>query len=80
MQDQIQFDPEGYIQSLATATAVPSWYSAMPTPIQQFWSSVGAAEISIVSKDAKGPAPTNAVNVKLAGAALAAGGAVMAML
>lgn len=78
--EQIQFDPNGYYQSVATATALPSWFTAMPTPVQQFFSSVGQAEASILSKDAKGPAPTNGVNVKLTGAVLAAGGAVMAML
>ena len=78
--EQYQLDPQGYLQSAATATATPSWFTAMPTPVQQFISSVVKAENSILSKDANGPAPTNGVNVKLAGAALAAGGAVMAML
>lgn len=50
----------------------------MPTSVQSFWSSVGAQQISIVTKAAAGPAPTHAA--KVAGVILAAGGAVVAML
>ncbi len=41
-------------------------------------SSVGREEVSIVSKDVTGPAPTNVA--KIAGAALAAGAAALAVL
>lgn len=73
---QILDDPSGYWNNIATASALPSWYTAMPTSVQAFWSSVGVQEISIVTKAAAGP--TNAA--KVAGAVLAAGGAVVAML
>ncbi len=71
-------DPDGYFQSALTATAQPTWFSALPTSAQAFISSVGQAEFSIISKDAQGPAPTNAVRV--AGAVVAAGGAALALL
>ncbi|KAK3170660.1 hypothetical protein OEA41_002742 [Lepraria neglecta] len=75
---EIEDNPDGYFQSAFTATALPTWFTALPSSAQSFFSSVGAAEISIVSKDVKGPAPTNAV--KVGGAVLAAGGAVLALL
>jgi len=75
---QINNNPNAFDQSLATATADPSWFSALPTSAVAFLSSVGAAEMSIVSMDAQGPAPTNAA--KVAGVVLAAGGAALAML
>lgn len=69
-----------------TATAQPTWYAALPNSVRAFYSSVGAAEYSIINKDAKAPTPTstNAAEVgnavKVGGAALAAGGAVLALL
>lgn len=77
---QIEADPSDYVQSVITATATPSWYSAIPTPYQSYLSSVGNAEASIVSKDATGPAPTKAPGVKVVGAALAVGAAGLALL
>ncbi len=71
-------DPDGYLQSALTATALPTWFSALPTSAQAYISSVAQAEISIISKDAKGPAPTNVV--KVAGALVAAGGAALVLL
>ena len=67
-----------YLQSAVSGTALPTWYTAIPTSAQAVLSSVGAAENSIASKDVSGPAPTNAVKVGIA--ALAAGGAVLALL
>ncbi len=58
----------------------PSWVSAMPTRYIQYFSSVGAAERSIISKAAEGPAPTNGPQVKVVGAALAVGAAGLAIL
>lgn len=75
---QIDNDPSGFYQSIATQTVTPSWFAALPTSAVAFFSSVGAAEFSIVSKDAQAPAPTHAV--KVAGVVLAAGGAALAML
>lgn len=63
-----------------TETATPSWYSAIPTSYQNYLSSVGVAEASIVSKDVTGPAPTTAPGVKVVGAALAVGAAGLALL
>lgn len=73
----IENDP-GYVQSALTGTAQPSWFSALPTSAQAYLSSVVQAEISIITKDAEGPAPTNVA--KVAGAVMVAGGAVMALL
>lgn len=75
---QINNNANAFDQSLATATADTSWFSALPTSAVAFLSSVGAAEMSIVSKDAQGPAPTNVA--KVAGVVLAAGGAALAIL
>ncbi|KAL2036349.1 hypothetical protein N7G274_010936, partial [Stereocaulon virgatum] len=52
---QIVNDPVGYVNSVATATAQPTWFTALPTSVQAFYSSVGAAEISIYRKDLMGP-------------------------
>lgn len=78
--EDIEDDPSGYLQSIITETARPSWYSAIPTSYQNYLSSVGVAEASIVSKDATGPAPTRAPGAKVVGAALAVGAAGLAML
>ncbi len=78
--EQINVDPSDYLQSILTETATPTWYSAIPTSYQNYLSSVGVAEASIISKDAKGPAPTNAPGVKAVGAALALGAAGLALL
>ncbi len=75
---QVGNDPSAFYQAIATQTAEPSWYAAMPTSVVAFFSSVFAAEFSIVSKDAQGPAPTHAA--KVAGVVLAAGGAALAVL
>ena len=74
----IEADPSDFFNSIVTATATPDWYSAIPTSYQSYFSSIGAAEASIVNEDAKGPAPTN--GVKLAGMAVAAGGVALALL
>ena len=68
----------GYLEYELIETAMPSWFSALPTSAVAYFSSVAQAEISILSKDAKGPAPTNAV--KVVGAVMAAGGAALALL
>ena len=67
-----------YLEYELDDTAAPSWFSAIPTSAVAYFSSVRQAEYSILSKDAKGPAPTNAVRV--AGAVMAAGGAALALL
>lgn len=78
MWSQINNNPGAFYQSMATATTDPAWFSALPTSAVGFFSSVAAAEMSIVSKDVKGPAPTHAV--KVAGVVLAAGGVALAMM
>lgn len=75
---QLEADPTDFLQNILTGTAPPDWYSAVPTSAQSVLQSVGSAEISIVTKEATGPAPTNVA--KVAGAALAAGAAALAML
>lgn len=75
---ELQSDWSGGIESMAAATTNPSWFTAMPTSAQAYWSSVGAAEQSIVNKDEQDPAPTHAV--KVAGVVLAAGGAALVMI
>ena len=42
-------DPSGYLQSALTATATPSWYSALPTQYQSYFESIGSAQLSIVN-------------------------------
>ena len=71
-------DPMGYFEYEFIGTAAPSWFPAIPTSAVAYFSSVRQAEFSILSNDAKGPAPTNAV--KVAGAVMAAGGAALALL
>ena len=80
IQSELLNDPEGcsQFQYAFTATASPSWITAIPTSVKAYFSSVRQAEASILSKDAQGPAPTNAVRV--AGAVMAAGGAALALL
>ena len=75
---EIEADPSDYIQSVLTETTQPAWISAVPTSARAYLSSVANAEASIITKDAKGPAPTNAV--KVVGAVVAAGGAALALL
>ena len=77
---EIEADPSDYLNSVITGTATPSWYSAIPTSYQNYLSSVGVVEASIVSKDATGPAPTKAPGAKVVGAALAVGAAGLALL
>lgn len=62
------------------ATATPSWATALPTGVAQYYNSVAAAEASIVSKDLKGPAPTNAPAAALAAGVGAAAGLVALVL
>lgn len=75
---ELTADPSDFLLSVLTATAPPDWYSAIPTSAVSVLSSVGQAEISIITKDVAGPAPTNVA--KVAGAALAAGAAVLVAL
>ncbi|KAK4697241.1 hypothetical protein P7C71_g800, partial [Lecanoromycetidae sp. Uapishka_2] len=75
---QIDANPIDYIQSVLSAGTPPAWVSAVPTSAVSYISSVVSAEASIISKDAKGPAPTN--GAKIVGAVVAAGGAALALL
>lgn len=71
-------DPSGWLQTEITKAVTPDWYSAVPSSALSVLSSVGNEEIAIISKDVTGPAPTNVA--KIAGAALAAGAAALAVL
>ncbi|CAD6583951.1 MAG: hypothetical protein ASARMPRED_001560 [Alectoria sarmentosa] len=77
---QIENDPTDYLSSVLGAGELPSWVSAVPTSYMSYLSSVGAAEASIASKVAEGPAPTNGPRVKVVGAALVVGAAGLALL
>lgn len=48
--------------SVYTASAVQSWFTALPTSVLSYYSSNVQAVSSIISEDAKGPAPTNAAS------------------
>ncbi|MCJ1291892.1 hypothetical protein MMC34_003440 [Xylographa carneopallida] len=69
-----------YLQQVVTATALPSWYTAMPSDVQSIFSSVGAAEVSIVTKDLAAAAPQPTAALKVMGGMLAAGAAGLALL
>lgn len=77
---QIENDPTDYLSSVLGGGEVPSWVSTVPTSYMNYFSSIGAAEASITSKAAEGPAPTNGPRVKVVGAALAVGAAGLALL
>ena len=65
---------------LATETAEPSYLSALPTDVQSYLSSVGAAEASIINKDTGNGAAPVSVAVKAAGALVVAGAVAIALL
>ena len=44
-------DPVEYAGELLTATGTPAWFTALPSDLQTFVSSVAAAEASIIQKD-----------------------------
>lgn len=74
----LENDPTAWLQSEITKTGTQDWYSAVPSSALGVLSSVGNEEIAIISKDVTGPAPTNVA--RIAGAALAAGAAALAVL
>ncbi|KAK4965248.1 hypothetical protein LTR66_012157 [Elasticomyces elasticus] len=37
------------LTALATVTSAPAWFTAMPTEVQNYWVSVGNAEVDIVA-------------------------------
>lgn len=78
--NQIENDPADYLSSVLGAGAQQSWISAVPTSYISYFSSIGAAEASIITQTAAGPAPTNGPRVKVVGAALAMGAAGLALL
>ncbi|KAG8528261.1 uncharacterized protein KY384_007178 [Bacidia gigantensis] len=47
--DSVIASPTEYFLSLATATAPPAWFTALPTTYQQYFSSVEAKQLGIVS-------------------------------
>lgn len=72
-------DPIVLAAEYLRATATPFWYSALPNDIQGYVSSVANAEASMLQKAVSGGERVHA-SVKLTGAVLAAGVAVMLML
>ena len=77
---EIQEDPSDYLSSALAGGTQPSWLAALPTSYLSYFSSIGAAEQSIVSKGSEGPAPTQGPRVKVVGAAMAVGAAGLALL
>ena len=62
------------------AGEAPSWMSAMPASYVSYVSSFMAVELELMTRPAKGPAPTNRPRVEIVGAALAVGAAGLALL
>ena len=79
LQGLLSTNPGLFYTQLATQTAAPAWYTALPSDVQNYLSSVANAEVSIVQSDLKAAAPTHGA-MKVAGAALAVGAAGLAML
>ena len=77
---EIEEDPTDYLSSVLEDGTTPSWLAALPTSYLNYFSSIGAAEESIVSKGSEGPAPTQGPRVKAVGAAMAVGAAGLALL
>ena len=78
--NEIEDDPTDYLGSVLAGGTQPSWITAVPTSYISYFSSIGAAEQSIVSKGSAGPAPTQGPRVKVVGAAMAVGAAGLALL
>jgi hypothetical protein len=76
--------PDNFLDTAAAnslATATPTWWTKLPTSAQAYYTSIIADQLSIVSKDFKGPAaPTAAPMMKAAGVAAAGALAGAAML
>ena len=70
----IEGDPTDFISQFATST--PAWFTDLPSNVQSYYSSIGAAEQSIYNKDVKGPAPTVGPKAKVAALVGAGVGAV----
>lgn len=78
--DSITADPSDFFVLLATQTALPTEYRVLPSDVQSYLSSVGAAEASIINKDTgNAAAPSNLV-LKVVGAVMAAGAVGLALL
>ncbi|KAL9131311.1 MAG: hypothetical protein Q9217_000746 [Psora testacea] len=60
----IESDPTGYFASIVTATEGPTWYTALPTTYQAYFSSIGSVQQSILTQNLQGaaPAPTGSIN------------------
>ncbi|MCJ1251884.1 hypothetical protein MMC30_009122 [Trapelia coarctata] len=78
--ESITADPANFFVLLATATALPPAYKSLPSDVQSYLSSVGAAEASIVNKDTGNDAAPSGIAMKAAGAFLAAGAVGIALL
>lgn len=76
----ITADPSGFFVLLATATALPSAYKGLPSDVQSYPSSMGAAEASIINKDTGNNAVASGIAMKAADALMAAGAVGFALL
>ncbi|KAF2093178.1 hypothetical protein NA57DRAFT_61698 [Rhizodiscina lignyota] len=63
----------GVLSSLATAESTPTWWTKLPTSVQQYYTSLHAEELSIYTKDLSGPAAPTALPVLKAAGVAAAG-------
>jgi hypothetical protein len=72
-------DPNALYSELATATALPPWFTGLPSDVQSYIASVGQVEASIINKDASSPAPTGRA-VQAGGLMAMAGAVVVALL
>lgn len=62
------YSSHGFLASLAQVEASdrPSWFNAMPTSVQDFWSSVGRDDIAIYTNDLKLVDPTALIDSSMA--------------
>lgn len=68
VQEEIDADPSAFLESIVTATALPSWVSGIPAPLQSKIGSVINQGLSIIAADLEGSTATVTAKVGTAGA------------
>ena len=58
VQQSFESNPAGFLENIATATALPSWVTDIPAPLQSDLGSIVNEALSIVDKDLEGGAAT----------------------
>lgn len=56
VQDAFETNPAGFLENIITATALPSWISDIPAPLQSDIGSIVNEALSIIDKDLEGGA------------------------